>query len=174
MTLKKLLLLLLLIILVTGVYYVYLKSKIVDQTPISITDVSEESPDSISNSSQEIINKVPYKLPAGEQVYNLSHGDKVVGPRAGKISYNPLPIVPDRPQTITVTFPQTEKVSSAVIFIDTDNFEGQKLNLQKTNDSASNIWAGTWTPKDTNHNRYRVRFYFVGPAGTYNAVSNIL
>lgn len=170
MTLKKLLLLILLIILVTGLYYVYVKSKTGNQTPISITDVSEKN----SSDELKIVNSVPYKLPPGEQVYNISHGDKVVGPRAGKISYNPLSIVSGQSQTITVTFPQTEKVSSAVIFIDTDNLEKQKLTLQKTNDGSSNIWTGTWTPVDTINNRYRVRFYFVGSSGTYDVATSII
>lgn len=173
MTPKKILIFLLILLFGLAVYYFYLlkiQSRFSRQ---------ESSPASGQSSAGFIAPPVKivdvgttYKLPAGEQTYNITHGDQVVGPRASKISYRPLPLTPGQSQTITVTFPATETVSSAVIFMGTDHLEKQKVTLKKSQDP--NVWVGSWTPSDTADTRDYARLYFVGPSGTYDNVMTFL
>lgn len=177
MTLKNLLISLLLIIFVFGAYKIFLdvksgKIKLARTSNTEQKDTPKEKTEEVTG--PKIVNEVKnYKLPSGIQVYNMSHGEKVVGPRAEKISYDPLSIVAGQAQTITVTFPVKEQVSSAILFITTDNLEDQKLTLEKVPETPG-LWAGTWSPTDTINSRYNVRLYFVGPTGTYNTVSTFL
>lgn len=127
-----------------------------------------------SNSMPKIENLVnSYRLPEGDQTYTISHGKVVKGPKATKIAYSPLAIKSNTSQTITVIFPKGEVVSSAIVFITTDNQQDQKVTLVKSQ-SKEGVWAGTWTPTDTINKTYNARLYFVGPSGTYNNIMTFL
>lgn len=174
MTIKKLLLLFFTIVLGMTIYY-YSKSNndfFKNSISVNIPENNDQEPDHLS---VKIINEAKdYKLPIGEQIYEINHGELVEGPRAQRISYNPLAIEPGETQTITVSFPDTENVSSGVIFITTDNLENQKVTLKKTSDKTANVWEGAWTPGDTIRKRYNIRLYFIGQSGTYNSLVNFI
>lgn len=175
MTLKKILILLLSIFFLTGLYYIYLQKQNGNLNSF-LTNTKEDTNETslASMDDLKIINEIDnYKLPEGEQVYNISHGEEVKGPKAEKISYNPLVITPGKDQTITITFPSSETVSSGVIFVTTDNLEKQKLTLKRV-DQKSNTWSGTWTPSDTANKRFSATLYLLGPTGTYNNTMTFL
>lgn len=159
-----------------GGYYFY-KTYSFNRAPLSITITAPSNKTvNASDNTIKIINQVKdYHLPQGEQVFNISHGTEVVGPKAKNISYNPLAIEPNKPQTFTVTFPPTEVVSSGVIFVTTDNKENQRVSLKHlSTGTPENVWSGTWTPTDTINKRYSIRLYFVGQSGTYNSLVSFI
>lgn len=181
MTLKQLLIIILTAILIVGGYYTvklvepHYKTFFSTQEKQLIVSENPQPADKEGEvNSLKIVNEVDsYRLPSGDQLYNISHGDEVEGPRAEKIEYSPLAFEPNKLQTITVTFPDKEEVSSGVIFITTDRLENQKVTLKKLDDSK-NEWQGEWVPTDTINTRYNARLYFVGSSGTYSNVMNFL
>lgn len=114
-----------------------------------------------------------YTLPKGTQVYSVSHGDSVKGPRMSQVTYSPLSIDLGDKQIIKISFPNDQVVSSGVLFITTDNLENQKVTLKKS-DQADNSWSAEWVSNDTASRRYNVRIYIVGPNGTYDNTMTFL
>jgi hypothetical protein len=154
------------------------------KTPVSIstettqdqpvaTDNSVIDPENVTNPQITTLNAV-YKLPEGEQSYSITHGEKIEGPKASGITFSPLSFKKGETQKISVTFPTSEIVSSAVIFFNTDSKEKQKVVLKKIDASGSAVWSGSWMPDDTVTTKYSANLYFVGPSGTYNSIMNFL
>lgn len=114
-----------------------------------------------------------YKLPAGPQSYNFSHGDQVVGPRVTSVSFSPLAAEKDTKQSLSAVFPSSEKVTSAIFSFSTDTLSDQKVDLKQKPDNPS-IWEATWTMPDTTKNKYHVRLIFSGEKGVYDEVMRIL
>lgn len=171
MTIKNLLLLLLLILLSLLSYFYFGKIKF-------STNKSTSKSISLENQKKEtdqVINQVKnYQLPSGEQTYNLSHGIDVVGPKATQIIFNPLRAKRGEEQTISVTFPVTEKVTSAELSFNTDSVSNQKVSLQKTPDPKTNTWSATWEFGDNANSKYNVELLFVGVSGSYKNVMRFL
>lgn len=168
MTLKTIPITLLTTLIILAGYYGYKK-----YIPTKDTSIPTTSDVDAIVTNPKIVNEFDnFKLPEGEQVYNITHGNEVKGPKASQISYKPLSIIRGKKQTITVTFPATEVVSSAIIFLTTDNLEDQKLVLEQV--KKTNTWSGSWIVTDTINKRYSARLFFVGPSGTYNIVSTFI
>jgi hypothetical protein len=170
-----------LIIFSVGSYFIYKKynseSRLSKNSTLTLTaptpTESLNNPDIITD--PVVVNSTDgYKLPEGDQTYNISHGDNIKGPKATKIKYSPLSYKTGKTQTISVTFPSTEDVSSAVIFFNTDTKDNQKVTLKKTAASESAVWTGSWIPTDTIHLKYSTVLYFVGSSGTYSNNMNFL
>lgn len=166
-----------------GVYFGYQRYGN-QKTPVSITTEttqvqsvvtgsSVKDPENVTNPQITTLNAV-YKLPEGEQSYSITHGKKTEGPKASGITFSPLSFKKGETQKITVYFPISENVSSAVIFFNTDNKEKQKVTLKKVEATGSEVWSGSWIPDDTIITKYSANLYFVGSAGTYNSVMNFL
>lgn len=173
MNTKSFLISILVVSLIVLGYYGYQTTKEETKSPEEITQNNSKTQEN-NTVTPKVENLVTsYKLPEGEQVYNVSHGKEVVGPKAKQVSFSPLSINPGDKQTIKLVFPKDEQVSSGVIFVTTDNKENQKINLTKT-DKNKDEWVGSWTVDDTISKRYNIRLYLVGPAGTYNNVMSFL
>lgn len=158
MTTKNFLLSLFFIFLTIAGFYLYtvnLRSQ--KDTPLTVDT-------SIGNIKGESV--VIYNLPGGEQIYNVSHGEDVAGPKMSQIIYTPLSFKQGETQKIKIIFSEKEVVGSVVVFITTDSKENQKVSFTK--DSKTNTWVGEWTPEDSIKTRYSVKIVAVGAAGEYN------
>lgn len=166
MSTKSFLLSLISVAIFLSFYYTYSnyfskKDKVINQTN-SIT----------LNAKNSDKNEVLYTLPKGEQIYSISHGKNVSGPKASQIIFNPLAYEIGQSQKVKIIFPESENVNSVVLYINTDNHENQKLILSK--DPKANTWTGEWIPSDTIKSRYSVKITATGLAGEYINTMNFL
>lgn len=162
MTTKNFTISLTLVLLIVFGYYVYannLKTNITTEQTATTVDDTQPKANNLSV-------QTTYVLPAGEQTYNVSHGEEVAGPKMSQIVYSPLAFESGQDQKIKIVFPENEVVGSVVLFVNTDNKENQKVTLKK--ESKTNTWVGDWTPEDSIKTRYSVKIVAVGTAGEYN------
>jgi len=107
-------------------------------------------------------------IPGGKQVYNVSNGDKVIGPKIQQITIDPQTPTKDEMQTITITVKHDSPVTEATLYLQTDNKE-TKLPMHFIKGTKTD---GTWETSgqiiDTYNYNYYFRFNLKSATGEYN------
>ncbi len=107
-------------------------------------------------------------IPGGKQVYNVSNGPKVVGPKIQQITLDPQIPSPKDTQTVTITVKHDSPVTEATAYVETDNTVSKypmKLIQGTTTDGT---WQGSWKINDTYNYNYYIRFDLKSATGEYN------
>lgn len=108
------------------------------------------------------------EIPDGRQVYNVSHGNNVVGPKIQKIIIDPQTPAPKEKQTVTIVITNDSPLTEATAYIKTDNREvGHRLALIEGN-LNNGTWSASWRITDTYDHTYSIRFDLKSPTGEYN------
>lgn len=108
------------------------------------------------------------ELPGGKQVYNVSSGPKVIGPKIQQITLDPQTPSPQETQTVTIKVKHDSPVTEAVAYVQTDNKElnyAMKLIEGTTTDGT---WQASWKMADTYNYNYYIRFDLKSATGEYN------
>jgi hypothetical protein len=108
------------------------------------------------------------EIPSGRQIYNVSNGSNVVGPKMQKIILDPQTPTPQEKQTVTITVKNNSPLTEAMAYIKTDNRElGYPLTLIEGTKTDS-TWQGSWKISDTYDHTYSIRFDLKSSTGEYN------
>jgi hypothetical protein len=112
--------------------------------------------------------KPVYVLPSGTQTYTFSHGKKVVGPKLGKVTLDPLTPENNTVQKLTVTITNDSPVTSAQVTLITDS-DQKTYPLQRTNGTNQDgTWTTEWNMIDTYEQNYRLKFDLKSSTGDYS------
>lgn len=100
----------------------------------------------------------PYPLPQGKQVYRLSHGKSVTGPKMTEVTVDPFDPKIGEKQTYTVKINHTSPVISATLELQTDN-NIKTYNLDRIDGTpTSGTWQVTITTDDVHFYKYYAQF----------------
>jgi hypothetical protein len=108
-------------------------------------------------------------ISSGKQIYNVSHGSAVKGPKIQQVTIDPQTPAPKEKQTVTLVIKNDSPLTEAVVYIQTDNRElSFPLKLIEGN-TQNGTWQGTWGISDTYNYTYYLRFNLKSPTGDYNS-----
>ncbi|MBU1326794.1 DUF11 domain-containing protein [Patescibacteria group bacterium] len=107
-------------------------------------------------------------IPGGKQVYNVSNGDKVVGPKISQITLDPQTPTPDETQTVTIKVKNDSPVTETSVYIQTDNNELKHVLKLIEGTATDGTWQGSWKITDTYNYNYYFRFNLISATGEYN------
>lgn len=107
-------------------------------------------------------------IPGGKQVYTVSNGSDVAGPKIQEVTIDPQTPKSSETQTVTITVKNDSPVTEATAIIQTDHNQ-YKNSLKLISGTATNgIWQGSWSITDTYNYTYAILFDLKSSTGEYN------
>jgi len=106
-------------------------------------------------------------LPSGRQIYILSHGKDVKGPKINKVVIDPLDPKVGKSQKVTVTIKYPEPVVSAKATLKTDNKESPHLLTKISGGGEESVWEGSWIVDDSYNYNYYLFFEITSTVDSY-------
>jgi len=107
-------------------------------------------------------------LPAGKQIYKISHGSGVKGPKLQEVTIEPLTPAVGETQTVTATIKHESPVTEASLILESDtqtNTFPLKLISGTTTDGT---WQGSWQMPEAYLYNYFLKFSLKSATGDYN------
>ena len=157
------------IILLAGIGYMFYTLTQKPETNF-LTSVKEKYQAATTSESQPQKTKPspsPMYLAPGKQTYNISHGEKVTGPKPTKAIIDPIDPAKNQDMTITIDITSDSDLTKSDIIIVTDN-QQQPLKLKLiSGDQKQGTWQTKTKLKDTYLYNYRLMFDLKNSTGTY-------
>lgn len=108
------------------------------------------------------------ELPGGKQVYNVSNGPKVIGPKIQQITLDPQTPSLEATQTVTIKVKNDSPVTEAIAYVQTDNKELRHIMNLIQGTTTDGTWQASWKMSDTYNYTYYIRFDLKSATGEYN------
>ncbi len=100
----------------------------------------------------------PKPLPTGKQVYYLSHGKNVKGPKIGQVTIDPLDPAVGETQVVTVKITHTSPVTSVKATLETDNMNKTYTFKRIDGTETDGTWQASWKMEDSYDYTYYLPF----------------
>jgi hypothetical protein len=100
----------------------------------------------------------PKPLPSGRQIYNLSHGENVKGPRMSQVIIDPLDPLAGGTQIVTVKIAHTSPVTDAKATLKTDNMDKTYTLKRIAGSDTDGTWQASWKMEDSYDYTYYLFF----------------
>lgn len=149
--------------------FVYFNRKLFTQRVTTFIQSLKKSPPSLASPPTPTPTPRPIKeIPGGKQVYEVSSGKKVVGPKIQEITIDPQTPTSKETQTVTITVKNDSPVTEAIVYIQTDNKELRHVLKLIGGTATDGTWSASWRMTDTYNYNYYFRFNLKSATGDYN------
>lgn len=109
----------------------------------------------------------PRPLPSGKQIYNLSHGENVVGPKISQVIVDPLDPSVGGTQIVTIKITHTSPVIEAKATLETDNMSKTYTFERIGGVDTDGTWQASWKMEDSYDQNYYLSFKLTSETDTY-------
>jgi hypothetical protein len=107
------------------------------------------------------------QIPSGKQVYNVSTGAKVAGPKIQQVTLDPQTPAADQSQTVTMTITNDTPITEGIVTLQTDTKEQIRVLKLISGTKTDGTWQVTWKFADTYDRNYAILFDIKSPSGEY-------
>lgn len=109
----------------------------------------------------------PKPIPSGKQIYNLSHGKNVIGPRISQVIIDPLDPSVGKTQVVTVKIAHTSPVASVKATLKTDNINKTYTFKHVAGSNTDGTWQASWIIEDSYDYTYYLFFRLTSEVDTF-------
>jgi hypothetical protein len=109
----------------------------------------------------------PKPLPSGRQIYNLSHGENVNGPKISQVIIDPLDPSVGGTQIVIIKITHTSPVTKAEATLETDNMDKTYILDRVAGSDTDGTWQASWKTEDSYNRTYYLFFKLESEEDTY-------
>ena len=109
----------------------------------------------------------PKPIPSGKQVYNLSHGENVKGPKMSQVIIDPLDPSAGITQVVTIKIAHTSPVTSVKATLETDNTDKTYTFERIAGSNTDGTWQASWIIEDSYDYTYYLSFKLASKVDTF-------
>jgi hypothetical protein len=154
--------LLVLIAVLLGIVYYLLSS-------MGLLSVQVDMPQSPGN--QQAAGPTPSPTPRpiaqGVQIYNMSHGPLMTGPKISEVKIDPFDPKMGQKQTVTVQIKHGSPITSVKARLDSDNKKTEYVFNKIEGSDTDGTWQGSWDTTDTHDYTYYLYFDLQSATGEF-------
>ncbi|MCK4588474.1 hypothetical protein KAT60_01525 [Candidatus Woesebacteria bacterium] len=109
----------------------------------------------------------PRPIPSGRQIFNLSHGKSVKGPRISQLIVDPLNPFVGGTQIVTVKIAYTSPITEVKARLDTDSMNKSYTFKRIAGSDTDGTWQASWKMEDSYDYIYYLFFELASETDTY-------
>ena len=109
----------------------------------------------------------PKPIPSGRQIYNISHGKDVKGPKMSQVIVDPLDPSVGGTQIVTVKIAYTSPITDVKATLETDNMNKTYTFKRIAGSDTDGTWQASWKMEDSYDYTYYLFFKLASEADTY-------
>lgn len=109
----------------------------------------------------------PRPIPSGRQIFNLSHGEGVKGPRISQLIVDPLNPFVGGTQIVTVKIAYTSPITEVKARLDTDSMNKSYTFKRIAGSDTDGTWQASWKMEDSYNYIYYLFFELASETDTY-------